>query len=173
MSFFDPAAKNSNTQNPAPKTQSYYARAPRRVQSSDFNISARRAWILVARKMGRRLLYFPATPPVTTEQAILTGYPPLRPFRAERGASSPGPPADSNFPSQRRNHMSAETEHTTAAPAPEGKYVYCIIESKEPRSFGPIGIGGRGDEVYTVHHDGLAAVVSRTAIQAYEPTRAD
>jgi hypothetical protein len=67
--------------------------------------------------------------------------------------------------------MSAENETPNAAPASEGKYVYCIVESKEPRSFGPIGIGGRGDEVYTVHHDGLAAVVSNTPIQVYDPTR--
>ncbi|PYS77428.1 MAG: gas vesicle synthesis GvpLGvpF [Acidobacteria bacterium] len=67
--------------------------------------------------------------------------------------------------------MSAEMEPPPATPAPEGKYVYCIIETKEPRSFGPIGIGGRGDEVYTVHHDGLAAVVSNTPIQVYDPTR--
>ncbi|MBV9923509.1 MAG: GvpL/GvpF family gas vesicle protein [Acidobacteria bacterium] len=67
--------------------------------------------------------------------------------------------------------MSAENETPNAAPAQAGKYVYCIIETKEPRSFGPIGIGGRGDEVYTVHHDGLAAVVSNTPIQVYDPTR--
>ncbi|HEX8119417.1 MAG TPA: GvpL/GvpF family gas vesicle protein, partial [Pyrinomonadaceae bacterium] len=66
--------------------------------------------------------------------------------------------------------MSAENETPNAAPAQEGKYVYCIIETKDPRSFGPIGIGGRGDEVYTVHHDGLAAVVSNTPIQVYDPT---
>ncbi len=52
-----------------------------------------------------------------------------------------------------------------------GKYVYCIIESNEPRSFGPIGIGGRGDEVYTIHHGDLAAVVSDTPVQPYDPTR--
>ena len=67
--------------------------------------------------------------------------------------------------------MSEETEQTPAASAPEGKYVYCIIESKEARSFGPIGIGGRGDDVYTVHYDGLAAVVSNTPLQVYDPTR--
>ncbi len=69
--------------------------------------------------------------------------------------------------------MSAEIEQTPAATAvtAEGKYVYCIIETKEARSFGPIGIGGRGDEVYTVHYDGLAAVVSNTPLQVYDPTR--
>src|SRR5205807_9206981 len=80
-----------------------------------------------------------------------------------------GAAPESNFSGKER--MSAEIEHPTAAQTPEGKYVYCIIESKESRSFGPIGIGGRGDEVYTVHHDGLAAVVSNTPIQVYDPTR--
>jgi gas vesicle protein len=53
----------------------------------------------------------------------------------------------------------------------EGIYVYCIIESAEPTSFGKIGIGGRGDEVFTVHHDDLAAVVSRSPLMVYDPTR--
>src|SRR6266852_9061856 len=53
----------------------------------------------------------------------------------------------------------------------EGIYVYCIIESAEPRSFGNIGIGGRADEVYTVHHEDLAAVVSRSLLMVYDPTR--
>jgi hypothetical protein len=53
----------------------------------------------------------------------------------------------------------------------EGIYVYCIIESPEPRSFGKLGIGGRGDDVYTVHHNELAAVVSKTPLMVYDPTR--
>src|SRR5207253_1364981 len=65
----------------------------------------------------------------------------------------------------------AETEQATPEAAQEGKYVYCIIETDEPRSFGPMGIGGRGDEVYTVHHRGLAAVVSNTPLMVYDPTR--
>lgn len=55
--------------------------------------------------------------------------------------------------------------------ATHGVYVYCIIESQSPRSFGPVGIGGRGDEVYTVHHRDLAAVVSRSPLLVYDPTR--
>lgn len=58
-----------------------------------------------------------------------------------------------------------------SAPAAEGKYVYCIIRAKESRSFGPIGIGGRGDDVYTVHFEDLAAVVSNTLLIVYDPTR--
>ena len=55
--------------------------------------------------------------------------------------------------------------------ATSGVYVYCIIEAAEPRGFGKIGIGGRGDEVYTVHYRDLAAVVSRAPLQVYDPTR--
>jgi len=64
-----------------------------------------------------------------------------------------------------------DKEQGAAAPVAEGKYVYCIVQSKEPRSFGPLGIGGRGDEVYTVHYEGLAAVVSNTPLVVYDPTR--
>src|SRR5438132_8116872 len=64
--------------------------------------------------------------------------------------------------------MSNVIEPTQVA---EGKYVYCIIKSKEHRSFGPMGIGARNDEVYTVHYDELAAVVSNTPIMVYDPTR--
>ena len=53
----------------------------------------------------------------------------------------------------------------------EGKYVYCIIECDEARRFGGLGIGGRGDEVYTIPHAGLAAVVSDTPMVVYDPTR--
>jgi hypothetical protein len=42
----------------------------------------------------------------------------------------------------------------------EGKYIYCIIETKQERNFGPIGIGGRGDEVLTISYDELSMVVS-------------
>src|SRR5258708_948579 len=55
--------------------------------------------------------------------------------------------------------------------APEGVYVYCIIESGDAKTFGSIGIGGRGDEVFTIHYRDLAAVVSRAPLLVYDPTR--
>ena len=42
----------------------------------------------------------------------------------------------------------------------EGKYIYCVIETKQERNFGPIGIGQRGDEVLTIGYDDLSMVVS-------------
>ena len=59
----------------------------------------------------------------------------------------------------------------TANEADDGIYVYSIIESAQPRTFGRLGIGGRGDEVYTVHYKDLAAVVSRAPLVVYDPTR--
>ena len=56
------------------------------------------------------------------------------------------------------------------APPERGIYVYSIVECSTPRSFGKIGIGS-GDEVYTVHYKDLAAVVSRTPLMVYDPTR--
>jgi len=53
----------------------------------------------------------------------------------------------------------------------EGKYIYCVIASKEARSFGPIGIGGRGDEVDTIVYDDIAAVVSNSPVISYAVSR--
>src|SRR6266540_1893382 len=62
-------------------------------------------------------------------------------------------------------------DQAPTAPPAEGKYVYCIIEAESPRGFGPMGIGGRGHEVSTIHYGGLAAVVSDTPVVVYDPTR--
>ncbi len=53
----------------------------------------------------------------------------------------------------------------------QGKYVYCIIKTESPREFGPVGIGGRGDRVYTVRYKELAAVVSNCPSIVFDPTR--
>jgi hypothetical protein len=46
----------------------------------------------------------------------------------------------------------------------EGKYIYCIIETKQERNFGPIGIGERGDEVLTIGYEDLSMAVSNYPI---------
>lgn len=53
----------------------------------------------------------------------------------------------------------------------EGKYIYCIIESNEAQSFGPLGIGNKGDELYTVSFNDIAAVVSNSPIKKYPVSR--
>jgi len=46
----------------------------------------------------------------------------------------------------------------------EGKYIYCITETKQERNFGPIGIGRKADEVLTIGYDDLSMVVSNYPI---------
>lgn len=42
----------------------------------------------------------------------------------------------------------------------EGKYIYCIIGTKQERNFGSFGIGGRRDDVLTICYNDLSMVVS-------------
>ncbi len=49
----------------------------------------------------------------------------------------------------------------------EGKYLYGIIATYEERNFGPIGIGGRGDEVGTIAYRDISAVVSNSPMARY------
>lgn len=44
--------------------------------------------------------------------------------------------------------------------APEGKYIYCIIGTKEEQNFGTTGVGGRNDEVTTINFKDIGMVVS-------------
>lgn len=52
-----------------------------------------------------------------------------------------------------------------------GKYVYCIILTEETLRFGPIGIGTEPADVHTVNYKDIAAVVSDTPLEVYDPTR--
>src|SRR5216683_3766585 len=66
----------------------------------------------------------------------------------------------------------AETAGATeATPGEGGRYVYGIVEAKELMTFGKIGIGGAGELVYTVKYLDIAAVVSKTAVYIFDPTR--
>lgn len=53
----------------------------------------------------------------------------------------------------------------------EGRYVYGVIESRAPVAFGKSSIGGVSEDVYTVHHGDIAAVVSCTPVFIFDPTR--
>ncbi len=58
-----------------------------------------------------------------------------------------------------------------AAPGEGGRYVYGIVQSKDPVTFGRSGIGGSGELVYTVNYQDIAAVVSNTSVYIFDPTR--
>jgi len=53
----------------------------------------------------------------------------------------------------------------------EGKYIYCIVGTKQERNFGPIGIGGRGDDVLTIGYNDLSMVVSSHPITKFVVNR--
>ena len=56
-------------------------------------------------------------------------------------------------------------------PGEGGRYVYGIVQAKDHMNFGKIGIGGAGEMVYTVNYLDIAAVVSKTAVPIFDPTR--
>src|SRR6476661_4967831 len=53
----------------------------------------------------------------------------------------------------------------------EGRYVYGIIAGRDALTFGKMGLGGQGETVYTVNHGDISAVVSRTNVFIFDPTR--
>lgn len=53
----------------------------------------------------------------------------------------------------------------------EGKYIYCIMDSGMQRSFGPLGIGGRGDQLHTICFNDIAALVSDAPLGKYRVSR--
>ncbi len=59
----------------------------------------------------------------------------------------------------------------TVQPGQEGRYVYGIVEGREPLTFGKMGIGGTGELVYTVSHGDISAIVSKTPVFIFDPTR--
>lgn len=54
----------------------------------------------------------------------------------------------------------------------EGKYIYGIINSGKSQKFGPLGIGGLADTVYTLGFRDIAAVISSSSIVKY-PVNSD
>jgi len=53
----------------------------------------------------------------------------------------------------------------------EGKYVYCIIKTHTPLTFGRLGIGAEPANTHTVNYRDIAAVVSNTPMVVQDPTR--
>jgi len=53
----------------------------------------------------------------------------------------------------------------------DGRYIYGIINAGKSQKFGPLGIGGRADTVYTLGFQDIAVVVSNSPIAKYPVTR--
>jgi Gas vesicle synthesis protein GvpL/GvpF len=80
-------------------------------------------------------------------------------------------PKPKKDPAVRRVTESADDVAPRVAGDTLGKYVYCIVEATESVRFGPIGIGAKPADVHTVNYKDVAAVVSDTPLEVYDPTR--
>jgi gas vesicle protein GvpL/GvpF len=89
---------------------------------------------------------------------------------AKRPAAPAKRPAAPAAAERRRERREPAVAATTAALG-GGKYVYCIIPTIEPLRFGAIGIGNDPSEVHTINYREIAAVVSDTPLEVYDPTR--
>jgi hypothetical protein len=100
-----------------------------------------------------------------------------RAAHASHVSGSEAPPAPPSPRTRERcPEREADREREAAAferpgGAPSGKYVYCIMPTTESLRFGPIGIGSEPAEVHTVNYKDIAAVVSDTPLEVYDPTR--
>jgi hypothetical protein len=107
---------------------------------------------------------------------------PAAPARAKTGTKTPREildealePATARSTSTARPTLpfraAAEESREVESEERSGKYVYCIIQTNESLRFGPIGIGSEPADVHTVSYKDIAAVVSDTPLEVYDPTR--
>jgi gas vesicle protein GvpL/GvpF len=91
-----------------------------------------------------------------------------RPAKSARGAAGGDAAAEAVAvaPEDPREPLPIEEEEHRS-----GKYVYCIIQTEKSLRFGPIGIGSEPADVHTVSYKDIAAVVSDTPLEVYDPTR--
>ncbi len=67
--------------------------------------------------------------------------------------------------------MTSSSPLSTLSPSDPGRYIYCIIDSDVPELFGPIGVGGQGNEVRAIGLNGIGAVVSDSPARKYRQDR--
>jgi Gas vesicle synthesis protein GvpL/GvpF len=89
-----------------------------------------------------------------------------------RSTSASREAATRDRPSPRRGSATGIRAQAAGADQPgKGRYVYCIVRSDQPLTFGPIGIGEEPAPVYSVRCDDLSAVVSDAPLGVLDPTR--
>jgi len=70
-----------------------------------------------------------------------------------------------------QNTQTTSSMPSTQSTSNEGRYIYGIIHTDRPLHLGTIGIGARGDNVYTVNYQQIAALVSPSPILGFAITR--
>jgi len=96
---------------------------------------------------------------------------PKAPARRAKSVARPAPEKSDVRETPLAAAAAATNGGASPATAQRGKYVYCVIQSDRPLTFGSIGIGAEPTEVHTVNFRDIAAIVSDTPIELYEPTR--
>ena len=93
--------------------------------------------------------------------------------RQRTARTTPAAPSRGKLERVRMPGAPAHKARPAAPPAAvvEGKYVYCIIKSDRPLTFGALGIGTEPADVHTVNFRDIAAVVSNTPMVVQDPTR--
>ena len=89
-----------------------------------------------------------------------------RPGRGQETRAPQSSPGETD-----RGYQACAGSQTQLPAATPGKYVYCIIHASAPLRFGAIGIGAEPTDVHTVNYRDIAAVVSDTPLEVYDPTR--
>lgn len=111
------------------------------------------------------------------ETAVLEAVPSRKTSKAAAPAAAPSLRSNNKLELAPRSAEHMARSGSAASPAAareegvEGRYVYGIIQSSQPKTFGKTGIGSAGENVYTVHHGDVAAVVSKTSVFIFDPTR--
>ena len=108
-------------------------------------------------------------PPPAPKKAVAKKAPPKKAVKAAKTPMA-GPEVAAR-PTGPYSDLLAFPETSARPGGRSGKYVYCIIHTDDPRRFGPIGIGTEPTEVHTVNYKDIAAVVSDTPLEVYDPTR--
>ena len=96
--------------------------------------------------------------------------------RPAKRSAKPATSATRRRPEARQSsrHPAVEAVRTAGRDGDQpvkGRYVYCIVRSDQPLTFGSIGIGEEPAPVYTVRCDDLSAIVSDTPLGVLDPTR--
>jgi hypothetical protein len=91
--------------------------------------------------------------------------------KTEKKTTRTAPPASNPPAEQLREPVNIATRQEGGRGSQEGRYVYGIIQASEPTTYGRTGLAGMNEPVYTVHHGDVAAVVSKTSVFIFDPTR--
>ena len=84
---------------------------------------------------------------------------------------APKPRSGNGAVSDLEVHTTSARLESTSTSSHQGLYVYGVIETPSFGSFGRSSIGSFHEDVFAVHYGDVAAIVSRTPVFIFDPTR--